>query len=869
MRYKVASHLVVFLAFVCTAMVGSAQSLEKLSPLLTIEMSKGHSLTTIRLMIRGHQLPDILESPIYKSRKIADYDSVSFYIIEASKRDLLEKILPLPTVLFVDDGLRAPNEEVIVNNLDLAVNLISTTHNKYPQWNGSGVTFSLKENRPDTADIDFAGRYIPTTLTSKTVSSHASNMATMVAGGGNSWYLGRGAAWASDITSSDFANLLPDAVNILQQHNISVQNHSYGVGVESFYGADASLYDASLLNNTLVHVFSSGNSGTLSAATGSYASLPGYANITGSFKMAKNIITVGATDSFHTVVAQSSKGPAHDGRVKPELVAFGLDGSSGAAALTSGVALMLQQQYKQLYGQLPENTLVKAVLLNSADDRGTKEVDYANGFGSLNALNAIRTFAGQRFAKGIMVQNGTQAFAVSVPPGIKKIKATLVWNDPPAASNASKALVKDLDLEIKNTSTNERWLPWVLNKFPHVDSLKLPATRKRDSLNNVEQVTIDNPIAGAYELVIKGYNVNAATQSFSIAYQFDSSDVFEWHFPRAADPVFPSAANTLRWKSSFLNTTGKLDISTDNGTTWQLINPTVDLARGYYNWTAPGVNNKALLKMQVNNIDFVTDTFVMAARTPTGIGFNCPDSFLFYWKKITGADSFRVFTLGSKYLVPIVTTVDSFKVFLKSTFPSKYYAVAPVLNNREGSKSYTLDYTLQGVDCYVRSFLATLAGDVAELGLSLGSLYNITKVTLEKFNGSIFVPLETRQNLSSTQIDFEDADLKQGLNTYRVRIELAGGGLAYTSVESVFYFDDERYVVYPNPAPQGQTIHIAQLDVDVAVMQVFTSAGVKVFEKTLDDRINSIPANRLSKGVHFIRILNNNRAEKTLKLIVY
>jgi hypothetical protein len=141
----------------------------------------------------------------------------------------------------------------------------------------------------------------------------------------------------------------------------------------------------------LLHIFSSGNSGTLASTTGAYAGITGFANLTGSFKMAKNILTVGATDSFSIVAPQSSKGPAFDGRVKPELVAFGIDGSSGAAALVSGVSLTLQQQYKQLNRVLPANALIKAVLLNSADDCGNKEVDYSNGFGSLNALNAVNT----------------------------------------------------------------------------------------------------------------------------------------------------------------------------------------------------------------------------------------------------------------------------------------------------------------------------------------------------------------------------------------------------------------------------------------------------------------------------------------------
>jgi len=46
------------------------------------------------------------------------------------------------------------------------------------------------------------------------------------------------------------------------------------------------------------------------------------------------------------VLSPSSRGPAYDGRVKPELVAFAEDGSSGAAAIVSGISLVAQQTYK-------------------------------------------------------------------------------------------------------------------------------------------------------------------------------------------------------------------------------------------------------------------------------------------------------------------------------------------------------------------------------------------------------------------------------------------------------------------------------------------------------------------------------------------
>ena len=128
-------------------------------------------------------------------------------------------------------------------------------------------------------------------------------------------------------------------------------------------------------NPALVHVFSSGNSGSTASVAGLYGGIAGFANLTGSFKMAKNIITVGATDSFNIVAALSSKGPAFDGRVKPEMVAFGEDGTSGAAALVSGTAALIQHAYKSTYKNLPTAALVKAILLNSADDIGEKYVD--------------------------------------------------------------------------------------------------------------------------------------------------------------------------------------------------------------------------------------------------------------------------------------------------------------------------------------------------------------------------------------------------------------------------------------------------------------------------------------------------------------
>jgi len=864
---------VIGLASVFITHCSFAQLIEdpKISPGLSREIK--HSKITGKLLlevaIRNDKVPNEIWKPVYQTQKIFESSTFSVYRLFATAKEINTVFLPLPGIIFIERENRIAKEEIQVSNLDLSINKINLAHRNFPLINGDGITVSVKENKPDTTDIDFKGRFLSTNLSSTTVSSHASIMSTMIAGGANSWHLGKGAAWGATISSSSFAVLLPDANSAYQQYNISVQNHSYGVGVESYYGADAAAYDASaIINGSLLHIFSSGNSGTSSASTGIYTGINGFANLTGSFKMAKNILTVGATDSFGMVAALSSKGPAHDGRVKPELVAFGEDGSSGAAALVSGTSLLLQHLYKQVNGSLPPNSLIKAILINSADDVGNTEVDYKNGFGSLNANNALKTLQASRFFAGSISNSSSQSFTITVPAGIKKLKATLVWNDPPAAPNATKALINDLDLELREISSGQIWQPWVLNPFPHVDSLVQLAKRKKDTLNNIEQITIDNPVGGNYQLKVTAFNVTTASQNFHIAWQLDSADKFEWQFPTANDFIFPSTNNTIRWQSSFAASNGILEYST-GGNIWQPIQSTTVLNTGYYNWNVPPVTSIGVLRMTIGSNVFISDTFTIANRTTTGVGFNCADSFLFYWNKLPSIINYRVYKLGSKYLEPIAVTTDSFMLLSKAANPSLHYAVAPIIGSKEGVKSYTFNYTTQGVECYFRSFLALLVGNSAQLTISLGTLYNINKIVLEKFNGTEYVPLQQIANPSSLLLNLTDASLKKGLNVYRVKLELSGGRVIYSSIETVYYFNGAEFIVYPNPASQYSLITIlSDNQFEPATLQVINMQGQKIYEMKLNDVSNQLPTGRLSKGLNLLRIIRKDQKDVVLKLFV-
>ncbi|HSC37819.1 MAG TPA: S8 family serine peptidase, partial [Chitinophagaceae bacterium] len=422
----------------------------KLSPRL-LQPAARAGLPTGRALHFLLQCSDTAQlSPLLNGKKDSiriDYAYAGVLAITAYPALVYSRLLPMSCISFIDINERQAREEAIINGFDYTTNHINKVHSTLPLMTGKDNMVLIKENKPDTADIDFKGRFVSTPLSSGSLSSHATIMGTIIAGGGNSFYTARGVAPGAALGSSSFAILLPDSDAAYRRYGVLVQNHSYGTGIENYYGADAAAYDASVVNNpSLLHVFSSGNSGDQSPTLGTYKGIAGRANLTGSFKMAKNIITVGSIDSFYTVPLLSSKGPAYDGRIKPELVAYGEDGSSGAAALVSGTALLLQQVYKEQHGgQAAEAALVKAVLLNTAGEVSSKGIDFISGFGSLDAWRAVKELQAGHFFSGTVAQAQSQTFSLSLPANAKNLKLLLGWTDPPAAANAPTALVNDLD----------------------------------------------------------------------------------------------------------------------------------------------------------------------------------------------------------------------------------------------------------------------------------------------------------------------------------------------------------------------------------------------------------------------------------------
>lgn len=849
-----------------TACLCQQKNGERITPLLKNVLANKKSKDVITVFITVRDL-----SKLHSENNVQivfEYKSTNTALVKiqvAKLSSLVEK----NEIVFAD-VYRIPKEEVTTGSLDIGLNKISFAHNQFSKINGDSVNVSLKEQRFDTTDIDIRGRIFESGVASSVQSSHATIMSTILAGAGNTSNLAMGVAWGANLTSSDFATLLPDADNVYRQYKISVQNHSYGTGIENYYGADAASYDLSVWNNlTLLHVFSSGNSGAANSTAGLYSSIPGFANLTGSFKMAKNIITVGATDSFNIVAALSSKGPAFDGRVKPELVAFGEDGSSGAAALTSGTVALAQHAYRLTHSTLPSAALVKAALLNSADDVGEKHVDFISGYGSLNAYAAVNTINENRFFESSVMQGQVKTFPIVVPANIAQLKITVAWTDTSANVNASKALVNDLDALLQLPVTNETWQPWVLSSYANKDSLLLPAVRRKDTLNNVEQITVDNPQTGNYSLQITGSKVRTTNaQSFAVAYQFDTLDIFHWTYPSSNDVLIAANSNVIRWATN-IQGNGAIEYST-NGTQWQTIDPSVNLSSQYFRWNVPDTVTTALVRMRFSSLPtVVSDSFVISKPITLNVGFNCPDSFLLYWNKFK-SNQYQLYRLGSKYLEPLQTITDSFVVYQKRQHPELFYSIAPVINNKPGLRSFTVNYEKQGVGCYVKTFYALLQNlNTAFLTTELSSLYNVSEVSFQKVTAAGVQTLKTISNPTSQNLNFADLNLVQGANVYRLQIKLSNGNVLYSNSDMIYYFTDHPVLVYPNPVKQNHLINIVAQDPGIYSIKVYDVNGRLVYQQLLNNISQQIMALRLSKGLYVIKVIADGGKPFTQKLIVY
>jgi hypothetical protein len=775
------------------------------------------------------------------------------YHIVTTYNLIIDEMASDDNILFIDI-VQKPNTEAGIDFVNPAFNRITKVHAVYNTLIGASENISIKENRFDVDNIDLLNRSFSTPLTPEEISQHATTMATLIAGGGNSSLKGLGVAPAAQITSSSFNNLLPDADEIFITNNIYLQNHSYGVLIENYYGNEAAAYDEQVINNpTLMHVFSAGNLGLSKPIDGTYANLP-YANLSGNFKQAKNVILTTAVDTSFLVNTFNSKGPAYDGRLKPELAAYGQGGTSDAAALVTGISALIQEKYKLLHGSLPLASTIKATLIATADDIGPQGIDYTYGYGNVNAFKALQLLEGGNNSEVSVESNDVINIPITVSAEVAVLKVAVVWTDPPALQNSDAALVHDIDCELSDG--NRMYDPWVLSSFPKSDSLSAKAKRKKDHLNNVEYFTIENPTVGNFTLTITAPALITSNQNISIAYWQEKKE-FQWDYPMATDVLEAKQKHTLFWNYSGGNN-GDLYLQLNDGD-WHLLKSSIDLST-HYHWTAPDTLATAKLKMIIDGEDLITDAFLISQQLKLNVAFNCKNEFSLSWNNLKEAHTYEVSTMGEKYLEGVLDTTDTVVVFTK-TDNKVYYSVAPKYKLFNGLKSQTINYEEQGAFCYINLFSAQrFESNTVTLQLKLSTVINVQEIRIFKTIDGTEALFISTQPTAATAYEFPDQDLSPGYNLYRAELILKNGTVIQSAISDVLIETPNKAILFPNPINDDEMLSVLT-EGGGLTLEIVNDMGQKIIAVDLDLNMELIETRNFPAGIYLYTL---KRANKTI-----
>jgi hypothetical protein len=585
-----------------------------------------------------------------------------------------------------------------------------------------------------------------------------------------------------------------------------------------------------------------------------------FANLSGNFKQAKNVLIVNAVDSTLKLNALNSRGPAFDGRVKPELTAYGQGGTSEAAALVSGISALLQEQYQSINNTTPEASMIKAILIASADDLGTAGIDYYYGYGSANALNALKIIESNQLTTATLNSNDHLTIPIVVPVATKEIKIAIAWNDPPSVVNSNSVLVNDIDSWIDDGTT--KTLPWVLSNYPNTDSLTAPAKRKADHLNNVEYISLYDPAPGTYQLNLKSDNLNGSTQRVAFAYWLRDTTVFQWDFPVASDIVETKKKTLLVWQS-LPNQIGDLYLQLNQGN-WQLIRAGIDL-KNYFYWTSPDTLAHGRLKMKIGNREFISDEFLISPKVQITTAFNCADSIGLTWNKINGATGYYLYKMGNQFLQEIDSTSSTLVVLPKTS--DEYFTVSPAWNGVSGLKSETINYEQQGALCYFNLFAAErFSATQVKVTISLSSWYSVDHLIIYKTGGGIKTIYKTYQPSELLQFSLYDTDLVAGVMVYQAELIFKNGANLLSDVSEVPIEEKGKAIIYPNPVTTENYLNILSEGGGLQV-RILDCFGRALMVKTLELVIESIDISDLASGFYFYQIADQGKINVTGKII--
>lgn len=665
----------------------------KLSKTLVDEDFPAYAMAEEGVQLHVLPQPNIMPTHLLESLKQSGFGTgeiIQGGLALVVPSDRIHELASHPAVMYVQLAEPPPTAEGLTGRSSLRANLAGTGPNA--GFDGSGIGIAIADDG-SVSHIDFKGRL--TNFTDGPGGNHGDMTAGLAAGAGNLDPLGMGMAPGAHLYLYSIQNYphIGDAVQNLFQRTAPITSTSYGEGCGGIYTQTTQFIDRQVYQNPeLLHFFSAGNSGTVNCSIYSnFIAADGtrYGNITGGRKAAKNVMTIGNVFYDDRLLSSSSRGPTLDGRIKPDLVAHGQGnlttdvnngyrlggGTSAAAPTAAGAAALLYEAYRERHNNLPSSALIKAAMLNTAEDLGAPGPDYQHGWGRVHVGRALDVLENNQFVTATITNGAKRSHNISVPQGVSEVRVMVYWHDADGLPFAGKALVNDLDMTLESPA-GQIYRPWVLSTTLHRDSLGKPAYRGEDHVNNVEQITLDDPTSGNYNITIDGHLVPGGTQRYYLVYHF-VREALAITYPVGGEGFVPGETEVIRWDA--IGNTGRftLEYSTNNGASWQIIAGNIAGSARHFDWQVPNIAaNQVRIRVRRSGQSAVSPAPFSIIDLPNfNILYKTDRTATISWQPVPGANRYDVYALGNQFMEIIGTTDETNLDFNINLSESNWFSV--------------------------------------------------------------------------------------------------------------------------------------------------------------------------------------------------
>lgn len=685
---------------------------------------------------------------------------------------IIKELIQEPTVLYIEPTPQPFREDISGNNQHYSNVLTSSSFSNIP-LDGTGVKVAIGDDGFVGPHIDFAGRITENSQSFNPSEAHGDMVAGILTGAGNFNPQVKGVAPGLDLCIFNDFEAVEKASELYEEKGVVLTSTSYGDGCNRGYTTFTQLADQQINEHqSLMHVFSAGNAGAQDCGYGAGA---GWGNITGGVKVGKNVIAVGNLAFDDEIAPTSSRGPANDGRIKPDICARGdgqlstapnnsfqiSSGSSAAAPIVTGILAQLYHAYRNLNNnQNPPSDLMKGLLLNTADDLGNPGPDYTYGWGKVNALNAYQALVNEQYFRADIENDEVLTFNVNVPNNVRQLKLMLYWHDHEGSTVSNKSLVNDIDCWVEKNGLP--YYPLVLNSGANLNQLDALAEQGVDHTNNMEQIVINNPPSGNYNLLIHGFNIPFGPQEFVVCYEFIQEQL-TLTYPYGDEKLNMGAPVRIQWAANSGNTPFDLEFSDDMGQSWTPI-ATVPGDKRFFDWMLPENNSTdAHIRIKRNNLQSQNALPFHIYETPSNLEVSsvCADYLTLEWTALENASRYVIYTLKGNSMDSINSTTEtSIEIPIDSPDKTHWYAISALGAN--GLKSMRTNAVTDGIglkNCITQFDVRTASINSPESHLVQDCFEQASPVTINLKN-------EGTQLISSFPIFYQYDNLPPVQDTY-------------------------------------------------------------------------------------------------------